>query len=359
MWNANISENVLSYCVGPIVHAWQHRRITPFIIANNFPLDTYSDTPFLHVRSLPDATGKITYTHNWIRTHTCIVLAQLHIWFLAFRHTMPSSTRLLRVWLNILVKSWHTNNTMTTSHIPSTVHTNRYQINIMAINTNNNIIQATSFDTTYISGQHHTTCLDLLDPTGLPWSHHYDVSGCPKPETHHSLTQGTPALTFSLPISKHAFDTICDKITKPITQLTHNRQRMVIVIIDRYSNRTHFVVAGEYARIPPTSTVPHHYGYSVLGTFYARRGYNSCHTRTDDHQADIFLTFPFAQHTRRGIPTRFDELLLSYQHRPVLTHQNILEGNYSNMNIHKVEILVQRHGTSPMTFSPNTSNNRI
>ena len=90
-----------------------------------------------------------------------------------------------------------------------------------------------------------------------------------------------------------------------------------------------------------------------------RRGYNTRHTRTDDHQADIFLTFPFAQHTRSGIPTRFDELLLSYQNRPVLTHQDILDDNDTNMNIRRpVEILIQRCGTSPMTSPLNTSTHR-
>ena len=156
-----------------------------------------------------------------------------------------------------------------------------------------------------------------------------------------------------------AFDAICDTFTKLIAQLTHNRQRMIVVIIDRTFNRTHFAIAGEYAGIPPASLMPRHYGYGVLSTLCARRGYNSHHTRTNDYQADLFLTFPFAQHTRTGIPTRLDELLLSYQHRPVLTHQDMLDGNYSNMKIRKVELLIQRYGTSSMTPPLSTSSSRI
>ena len=40
--------------------------------------------------------------------------------------------------------------------------------------------------------------------------HCYDVSGRPQLESEHSLTRGTPALAFSLPISSHAFNAICD-----------------------------------------------------------------------------------------------------------------------------------------------------
>ena len=359
MRDTDTSEHVLSYCIGPIIHAWQRRRTTPFIIAHNFPLHAHNNVSFLHSRLSPDTTRTITHTHNWIRTHTYIILVQLNNWLLAFHHIIPSSIRLLRVWLNIYAKSWHTNNTTMASQMPNTIHINRYQINILAINTNNDTIRATSFDTTYTPGQSRNTCLNLLDPTGLPWSHHYDVSGCPGSGTGQPPTHGTPALTFSLPISKHAFDTICDKVAKPIMQLAHKRQRVIIVIIDQIFNRTHFIIAGEYAHIPPTSPVPHHHGYSILGTLHARRGYNSYHTRTDEHQADLFLTFPFAQHTRRGIPTRFDELLLSYQQRIVLTHQNILDGNYPNMKVRRVELLTQRLGTPPMTPSLHTPNSRI
>ena len=102
-----------------------------------------------------------------------------------------------------------------------------------------------------------------------------------------------------------------------------------------------------YVGIPPTSLIPHHYGYGILNTFGARRGYNSHHIRTDNCQADLFLTFPFAQHTRNGKPTLLDELLLSYHHRPVLTHQDSLNDDYSNMHIRKVKLLVQRRGVSP------------
>ena len=80
---------------------------------------------------------------------------------------------------------------------------------------------------------------------------------------------------------------------------------------------------------------------------------------TDDCQADLFLTFPFAQHTRNGAPTHLDELLLSYQHRSVLTHQDSLDDNYSNVNIRKVELLVQRRGTSPMIPPLRTLNHQI
>lgn len=119
---------------------------------------------------------------------------------------------------------------------------------------------------------------------------------------------------------------------------------------------THFAIAGEYAGTPPTSLIPRHYGYGVLKTAYSRRGYSTYHTRTDDDQADLFLAFPFAQHTRNGVPTRLDKLLLSYQHRPVLTHQDILDDYDSNMIIRRQaeELLIQRHGTSPMTPPLNT-----
>ena len=172
-------------------------------------------------------------------------------------------------------------------------------------------------------------------------------------------TRHTRLDLLTLPISSHAFNAICDTFAKPIAQLPHNRQRMIIVIVDRTFNRTHFVIAGEYVGTPPASLIPHHYGYGVLNTSRARRGYNSHHTRTGDYQADLFLTFPFAQHTRNGVPTRLDELLLSYQHRPVLTHRDVLDDNYSNMKIRKVELLIQRHGTSPMTPPLNTPSRRI
>jgi len=359
MWNVVISERILSFCIGRIIHAWQRRRTTPFVIADSLLLDAHSNTSFIRTHTYPGTTHMTTYTHNWIRTHTYTILAHLHTWFLAFRYNTSPSIRLLRVWLNTHAKSWHINDTMIVLYIPNAIGTNRYQVNIMSITTNNDIIQSVSFDSKYIPNQHHSACLDLLDPTGLPWHQYYDISGRPHLELEHYMTQGTPALTFPLPIPSHAFNSICSTFATPIAQLPHNRQRMIVVIVDRTFNRTHFVMAGEYASTPPTSLLSRHYGYSVLRTSCARRGYNTRHTRTDDHQADIFLTFPFAQHTRSGIPTRFDELLLSYQNRPVLTHQDILDDNDTNMNIRRpVEILIQRCGTSPMTSPLNTSTHR-
>ena len=212
-----------------------------------------------------------------------------------------------------------------------------------------------SFDSEYISSSHHTVCLGLLDPMGQPWNHSYDESGRPQLEPSHTSTQGTPALTFSLPIPNHAFSAICDNIVTPIKRLPHNRQRMIIVLVDRIFNRTHFVIAGEYVGVSPTSLIPHHYGCGILNTCGARRGYNSHHIRTDDYQADLFLTFPFAQHTRNGGPTLLHELLLSYQHRPVLTHQDSLSDDYSN----RVELLIQHRGTSPITPPLHTINHPI
>jgi hypothetical protein len=130
MWNVVISERILSFCVGRIVHAWQQRRTIPFVIANSLLLDARNDVPFMHTHKHPGTKHKTTHTHNWIRAHTYTVLTHLHAWFLAFHYDTPSSTRLLRVWLNAYAKSWRTNDTMIVFHIPNAVNTNRYQVNI-------------------------------------------------------------------------------------------------------------------------------------------------------------------------------------------------------------------------------------
>ena len=353
--NTIISEQILSFCIGHITHAWQQRRTVPFIIADSFALNVRNDISFTHNRAHPRTTHQTARTHNWIRACTCVTLAHLHVWLLAFHHVIPPSIRLLRVWLNTYAKSWHTNNTLIVSRIPRILNTKRFQVNIMSINTDNNIMNIVSFDSEYISSSHHTVCLGLLDPMGQPWNHSYDESGRPQLEPSHTSTQGTPALTFSLPIPNHAFSAICDNIATPIKRLPHNRQRMIIVLVDRIFNRTHFVIAGEYVGVSPTSLIPHHYGCGILNTFGARRGYNSHHIRTDDYQADLFLTFPFAQHTRNGGPTPLHELLLSYQHRPVLTHQDSLSDDYSN----RVELLIQHRVTSPITPPLHTINHPI
>ena len=356
--NTIISEQILSFCIGHIIHAWQQRRTTPFIIADSFVLNVRNDFSFTHNRAHPDTTHRTTHTHNWIRAHTYTILAHLHIWLLTFHHDMPPSIRLLRVWLNTYAKSWYINDALIVSRIPNVLNTKRYQVNIMSINTNNNIMHIVSFDSKYTSSSHHAACLDPLDPMGQPWNHSYDKSGRPQLEPDHSPTQGTPALTFSLPIPSHAFIAIYDIIATPIKRLPHNRQRMIIVLVDRIFNRTHFVIAGEYVGIPPASLMPHHYGCGILNTFGARRGYNSHHIRTNDCHADLFLTFPFAQHIRNGEPTPLDELLLSYQHRPVLTHQDSLDDD-SNVHTRKVELLIQRRGTSPMVSPLHTINRQV
>lgn len=357
--NTVISEQILSFCIGHITHAWQQRRTVPFIIADSFALNVRNDISFTHNRAHPHTTHQTTHTHNWIRAHTYITLAHLHVWLLAFHHDIPPSIRLLRVWLNTYAKSWHTNDTFIVSRIPNILNTKRYQVNIMSISTDNNIMNIVSFDSKYTSSSHHTVCLGLLDPMGQSWNHSYDESGRPQLEPDHSPTHGTPALTFSLPIPTHALSAICHNIAAPIKRLPHNRQRMIIVLVDRIFNRTHFVVAGEYVGIPPTSLIPHHYGYGILNTFGARRGYNSHHIRTDNHQADLFLTFPFAQHTRHGEPTPLDELLLSYQHRPVLTHQDSLSDDYPNVHIRRIELLIQHRGISPMIPPLHAINHQI
>ena len=357
--NTIISEQILSYCIGRIIYAWQKRRSMPFVIANSVLLNAHNDIPFTHNHTQLSTTHNTTYTHNWIRAHTYIVLIHLHTWILAFHHDTPSSIRLLRIWLNTYAKSWHTCDATILSRIPNILNTNRYQVNIMPINTGNGIMQIVSFDSECTSSPHHTACLDLLDPTGLPWHHSYDISGRPQSETEHPLTQGIPALTFSLPMPNQAFKAICSTIVTPIAHLPHNRQRMIVVVVDCIFNRTHFVIAGEYLGIPQASRMPNHYGYGILHTLRARRGYNSHHMRTEDCQADLFLTFPFARHTHNDIPTFFDELLLSYQHRPVLTHQDILGDNYSNTNIRKAELLVQCRDTPHMSSPPRTHSHQI
>ena len=134
---------------------------------------------FTHSRTHRDTTHQITHTHNWIRAHTYTILAHLHIWLLTFHHDIPPSIRLLRVWLNTYAKSWYTNDTLIVSRIPNVLNTNRYQVSIMSINTDNDIMQIVSFDSKYASNPHHTACLDLLDPMGQPWNHSYDVPGRP------------------------------------------------------------------------------------------------------------------------------------------------------------------------------------
>ena len=252
--NTIISEQILSFCVGQITHAWQQRRTIPFIIADSFLLNTRNDISFTRNRTHPDTTHKTTHTHNWVRAHTYTILVHLHIWLLTFHHDTPPSIRLLRVWLNTYAKSWYTNDAIIVFRIPNVLNTNRYQVNIMSINTDNGIMQIVSFDSKYTPSPYHTACLDLLDPIGQPWHHSYDESGCPRSESGHSLTRGTPALTFSLPIPNHALNAICGTTATPITRLPHNRQRMLVVIVDHIFNRTHFVIAGDTSELlrPPS-----------------------------------------------------------------------------------------------------------
>ena len=157
------------------------------------------------------------------------------MWLLTFHHDIPPSIRLLRVWLNTYAKSWYTNDTLIVSRIPNVLNTIRYQVNIMSINTDNNIMHIVSFDSKYTSSSHHAACLDLLDPIGQSWNRSYDKSGRPQLEPDHSPTRGTPALSFSLPIPNHAFNAICGIIAAPIKQLPHNRQRMAPAY-DRMAN---------------------------------------------------------------------------------------------------------------------------
>ena len=185
-----IPEQILSFCVGQIIHAWQQRRTIPSIIANSFVLNTRNDISFTHNRTHPDTTHHTTHTQNWIRAHTYATLAHLHIWLLTFHHDTPPSIRLLRVWLNTHAKSWYANDAITVFRIPNVLNTNRYQVSIMPINTDNGIMQIAPFDSKYASNPYHTARLDLLDPMGQPLHHSYDVSGRPRSGSDHSLTRG-------------------------------------------------------------------------------------------------------------------------------------------------------------------------